>query len=267
MIRSYESGRLAYYGQQSSADFWDQHWDATASHAFYAGAERGEFGPLEGAFTRHLPRKGRILEAGCGLGQIVLALRQRGYNAEGMEFAPRTVSAVLSRYPDLPVRPGDVCRIDCSDGAYDAYISLGVIEHRQAGPEPFLREAHRVLASHGRAFVSVPFLHSLRKIKARLGFYRGTPINTDFYQYAFDKAEMIATLRQSGFKVIETIMYDGCKGLADELAVVRLALKIPVVGGRIRAWLAACQWVENHFGHMMLYVCEKVSRTESQIDE
>lgn len=206
----------------------------------------------------HLPRPGRILEAGCGLGQYVLALQARGYECEGVEWGEETVKAVRSIRPDLPIRVGDVTQLDVPAGYYQGYISLGVVEHRQAGPEPFLREAYRVLADDGVMLISVPYFHPLRGLKAQLGLYRGGVDGLSFYQYAFTASEMKAILQQTGFITVKMFVYDGYKGVKDETPLLRRMFHWRGIGWRLQGWLRSWQWAERNLGHMILFVCRKV---------
>jgi len=41
--------------------------------------------------------------------------------------------------PDLPIVVGDVQNLDYPDSSFDAYISLGVVEHFEEGG-PFLKQ-------------------------------------------------------------------------------------------------------------------------------
>jgi SAM-dependent methyltransferase len=255
--RCVEGQRLAYYMTIAGAEFWDQHWQVHFSPQVYNWAERGALGWFEEPFTSYLPRQGRILEAGCGLGQYVLALRVRGYNAEGVEWGAETVKAVRALYPDLPIRVGDVTRLEVPDGYYSGYISLGVVEHRQEGPEAFLQEACRVLEPGGVALISVPYLHPLRRLKARLGLYRGRPDGLDFYQYAFTEADFTALLQAAGFKIIDQMLYDGFKGVKDEIPLLRQMFKWRGIGWRLQRWLRSWEWAERNLGHMILFVCRK----------
>ena len=43
-------------------------------------------GWFEESFIKFLPKTGKIIEAGCGLGYYVLALERRGYDVEGVEW-------------------------------------------------------------------------------------------------------------------------------------------------------------------------------------
>jgi SAM-dependent methyltransferase len=255
--RRVEKQRLAYYLDAADADFWDRHWQARHSPRAYAEAERGELGWFEEPFTRYLPKPGRILEAGCGPGQYVLALRARGYDVEGVEWGVETVQAVRALYPDLPIRVGDVTRLEVPDGCYSGYISLGVVEHRQAGPEPFLQEAYRVLEPGGVALIAVPYFHPLRRLKARLGLYRGRPAGLEFYQYAFAEAEFAACLQAAGFGIVGRTIYAGVKGVKDEIPALRRMLGWRGAGWRLERWLQSWEWVERNLGHMILFACRK----------
>lgn len=103
--------RLTFPGQLDAL-FWDRHWKTWGHTTMLASAARGALGALERPLVRYLPRTGRILEAGCGLGQFVLALRNRGYDVAGVEWEEETVSFIKRSVSDLPVRAGDVTRLD-----------------------------------------------------------------------------------------------------------------------------------------------------------
>ena len=255
--RRVEGQRLAYYLRAADPEFWDQHWGVYFSPQVYTRAGRGALGWFEKPFTRYLPRRGRILEAGCGLGQYVLALRVRGYECEGVEWGPKTVKVVRAIRPDLPIRVGDVTQLDVPDGHYHGYISLGVVEHRQEGPEPFLQEAYRVLSDDGIMLISVPYFHLLRRVKARLGLYRGRVDGLAFCQYAFTAEEMNAILQQMGFIIVDTFLYDGFKGVKDEIPLLRQMCKWRGIGWCLQRWLRSWEWAERNLGHMILFVCRK----------
>ena len=258
LTRCVEGQRLVYYRSQASAQFWDEHWKKHFSPEIYKKADRGNLIWFEKPFTQYLPKEGRILDAGCGLGQYVQALRVRGYDAEGIEWGDETVKTIHSLYPDLPIRPGDVTRIEVPDSYYSGYISLGVVEHCQRGPEPFLKESYRVLKSSGVAFFSVPYFHPFRRIKARLGFYGNRPSSLEFYQYAFTTKEFNTILQKTGFKIIDRMVYDGLKGVKDEISLLNYIFKWPIAGEHLKQWIRSCKWIEHTLGHMILFVCRKI---------
>lgn len=133
----YKDGRLAYYRQAATADHWDKVWQRQDTQQLFADAKQGELGYYEYIFPHYLPKAGKILEAGSGLGQFVIALRQRGYDAEGVDYAKETIKFLNEKFPGQPFRVGDVTHLDVPDGFYSGYISLGVMEHIKEGPTRF----------------------------------------------------------------------------------------------------------------------------------
>ncbi len=263
--RVVEGPRLAYYKEAADGEYWDTHWAMHLSASYYKGAERGYLGWFKKPFTQYLPSDGRILEAGCGPGYLVLALQTLGYQVEGIEWGNKTVEAVHKLHPELSIRVGDVTNINVEDNFYQGYISLGVVEHRKEGPEPYIREAYRVLAPGGIAFISVPYFNSLRRIKANLGLYRGTLGILSFYQYAFSDEEITSILEDGGFEVIDRMAYDAIKGIKDEVSFISWLFSLGIAGEFIRKWLPRILsripvWVlvEQRFGHMLLLVCRKL---------
>lgn len=256
-VRRLVSGRLAWFCEAPDEAFWDRHWAQSIQRFSLGPTTPEQLGELASPLRRFLPRSGLVLEAGCGAGGYVAVLRNLGYKVEGVEWGHKTVEAIRLHNPGFPVRVGDVSRLDVPNGHYAGYLSLGVVEHREEGPEPFLREAYRVLALHGVALISVPWFHLLRRVKAYLGCYRGDPTGLGFYQYAFRTWDFEACLKAAGFTVVERFPYDGRKGVKDEIELVRQALAWPRIGWRLNRWLSTSAWVRKRFGHMMLFVCRK----------
>jgi SAM-dependent methyltransferase len=255
MQRVYANGRLVYYKKAATADYWDSVWSDKDTDQLYAQAQKGDLGYYADIFPKYLPKEGKILEAGCGQGQIVLALTVLGYDAEGVDYAENTIQFIKSTFPDLNVRVGDVTALDVPDGHYTGYISIGVMEHNVNGPDPFLKEAHRILRPGGMAFISVPYQNILRRLKARLGLYNGNPQGQEFYQYAYSKKEFSANLQRLGFDVVRTQQYGGYKGVKDEIRLDWF-FNLPQ-GWRLRKFLMHSKWTDRHIGHMMMYVARK----------
>lgn len=253
--RVFTNGRLVYYKKAADADYWDSVWKKEGGDEIYAQAQKGELGYYENIFPKYLPKQGKILEAGCGQGQIVLALAVLGYDVEGVDYAEKTIQFIRSKFPQLKVRVADVTALEVPDDHYAGYISIGVMEHDVNGPDVFLKEALRILQPGGIAFISVPYQNILRRVKAKLGVYKGNPNGLEFYQYAYSKKEFADYLQRFGFHIISTHQYGGYKGVKDELPLDGL-FNLPQ-GWRLRKFLMHSKWINQHVGHMMMFVARK----------
>ena len=152
--------------------------------------------------------------------------------------------------------------IDAPDDFYNGYISLGVVEHRKDGPEPFLAEAFRILQPGGYAIFSIPYVNILRNVKGHLGLYRKeAPDGGLFYQYAFNKSQFFVFLREAGFRLIETHGAAGYFGLNEELPGLFSFLNKVRGGWRIKEYIKRSNWVDR-FGHIMIFVCKKPGRKD-----
>jgi len=251
----FTKSRLAYYRAMSPMD-WDAHWAAEFTSAIYPEHPVG-LGMLS-FISEVLPRGGKILEAGCGMGHIVHELRMQGFDCEGVDSAALTIARIHGMKPDLPVRVGDLLHLDVPDAFYAGYISLGVLEHLEEGPEPLLAEAHRVLAQNGVAIFTVPFCSTIRLIKARLGLFSSPPaLGECFYQYAFTREEFVEIVQKSGFRVLQVNYYDPWKGLKDELPPCSWLNSKPSLAWKCRAWADKQTWLYPHAAHMLALVCVK----------
>lgn len=248
--------RLVFYREQADSQFWDSIWESQETERLYQEAMAGALGYFEDIFPRYLPKQGQIVEAGCGLGQLVIALRQRGYAVEGVDYAKETITELKKRFPEIPFRIGDVTDFDVADGYYTGYISIGVVEHALYGPDAFFPKAYRVLKPGGVALISVPYFNSIRRLKALFGQYPSRPGDLPFYQYAFTKSEFSGILSKSGFEVIDAQQYGGFKGITDELSFLQRVFTWPQ-GWRLRKWLMNSVALGKLNGHMIMFVAVK----------
>jgi 2-polyprenyl-3-methyl-5-hydroxy-6-metoxy-1,4-benzoquinol methylase len=264
-LRAWENDRIVYFSGEADPGLWDNRWKNLITRDYYEKYEHGELDELAPFAERLLGKEDRILEAGCGSARLVVSLLSRGFvNVEGMDCGAQTIDRVKAIFPNLPVRVGDVIEIDRRDDYYDGYISLGVVEHRKKGPEPYLHEAWRVLKPGGHAFFSVPYISTLRSLKHRIGLFgRMQGTTSVFYQYAFTKAEFLRILTEAGFEVIGARGVAGYYALQQELpSFLSLVRSIPG-GPRVLRYLKGSGWID-HFGHMILFVCRK-RRTETTL--
>jgi SAM-dependent methyltransferase len=104
------------------------------------------------------PAAFRILDAGCGTGQMLQHLGRFG-RAVGIDTSPEALSFAASRGVDRLVR-GSILALPFADAGFDCVLSLDVIEHVDAD-EALLHHLAGVLKPGGRLVVTVPAFRAL----------------------------------------------------------------------------------------------------------
>ena len=263
---------LAYYSVAAAQEFWNDHWGGQTLDELLTIARRS---PLTSLVTRALPASGLVLEAGCGLGQYVVLLRERGWRAVGVDWSVEAL-ATARKTAEAPLAAAELTALPLRDGAAAAYVSLGVVEHDPEGPDAILAEARRVLAPGGALVVSTPYVNGVRRLatpylrlRARAAARRGAA----FYQFAFTRGELLAALRRHGFTPRAVHPYDPARVVAKALpAAWRRRLRgatappTPTAATRRSTSRSVTGWVRGLlytdpalrlFGHMVLVVAQR----------
>jgi ubiquinone/menaquinone biosynthesis C-methylase UbiE len=101
-------------------------------------------------------RDQRVLDLGCGRGEVLLRCLDEGAWAVGVDYA---VDALRMTQRILPERSALLVQADAqalpfATGAFDLILALDIVEHlHQPQLERMLAEAHRLLAPGGRLIV------------------------------------------------------------------------------------------------------------------
>ena len=189
--------------------------------------EMGKEDYIKEIFLKYFPKKGKILDAGCGTGQHVLAYRDLGYQIEGLDFSAKAIERIIKFDNNAPCSKGDILQIKAPDRSYECYYSLGVFEHFEEGPFAAIEEARRILRDNGIFMLSIPYenlfriikfniLNLIRKligqsyISTNVGFIKKVnryckpdKLNDhmEFHEYICSKNEIINLLTFNGFRI------------------------------------------------------------------
>jgi len=255
-------------------------WRESEMRAALESCTRDEATPI---IERHFPRGSRILESGCGSGRWVRFLQDRGLKMTGLEYSHETVGMVRKHWPDLDIVEGDCERSPFPDGSFDGALSFGVVEHWIEGPQRPLRELLRVLKPGAKAYISVPILNSIRRLKRALWWDEITqapralakrvlrrepkplsrtdrrhlfhvfPAWGEFYEYRMSTEEFRAEVEKAGFEVIEQVPVGTIDGVYHELNPLGLLVgwkdwKFRPRGpaGMINRWLSRRPFAHPH---------------------
>jgi len=149
---------------------------------------------------KHYLSHGRILDWGCGLGQMSYLLKNRGFDVVSYDI-DQGGRNFLARIGQPLVLAEDQCKLPFPDASFDAVLSSGVLEH-VADPAASLKEVSRTIKKNGYLFVSMlPNKYSyIEYISDRLG--RGD------HPVKYARREIKGMLEQDGYD----ILYSGYMG-------------------------------------------------------
>lgn len=225
-MRQYDpqNNRLVYLTGTAQPEDWDQRWSKSEFELLFS---KGRNAWLLNETKRFLPLGSRILEGGCGCGDKVYTLSKGGFDTIGFDTAKKTLHRALKFCPELNLEVGDIRNFPLADSSVDGYWSLGVFEHFQEGMQAQWEEAARVIRTDGYLFMTMPIMSPLRQLKAKRNAYpKLTKVPSgSFYQYAYSPKEVIETASFHGFELMHTRLFDGVKGLKDEVSFLRGALQ------------------------------------------
>jgi len=119
--------------------------------------------------TARLLRGTRLLDWGCGYGQMSYLMARRGVDVTSYDVGRAMEDGRVPVTHGLTaVRGEESRRLPFRTGAFDAVLACGVLEH-VADPASSLAEVHRVLGPGGRLFVyNLPQRWSYKELAIRL---------------------------------------------------------------------------------------------------
>jgi SAM-dependent methyltransferase len=135
----------------------------------------------------------RLLDVGCGRGALVLAARDRGWEAHATEISATCV-AVLRPLLGERLHQGDLLAAPFADGSFDAIFLIEVLEHL-ADPSAYLRAALRLLRPGGALVLTTP---NYRGLSGRTRGPRWRVVADEHLTY-YGPRTLTTTLSQTGF--------------------------------------------------------------------
>jgi ubiquinone/menaquinone biosynthesis C-methylase UbiE len=148
---------------------------------------------------------GRLLDWGCGWGQVTALLLEQGVDVVPFDYREEIDAPTverLERFPDIQahVSPDPVV-LPFGDAVFDTVLSCGVLEHVQ-DPDASMEEIRRVLRPGGMFYVTnLPNRYSYtEKIARLLGLYYHGQLPND---RVYTKRSVRELLDRHGFTVRE----------------------------------------------------------------
>lgn len=131
-------------GKESIGQKWDaKHYDAQIGYVSKLGT---------GLIELLNPQAGeRIIDLGCGTGDLAEQIRKRGVFCTGMDYSPEMIQAAQEKYPDGSFRVANAEEFRLQDGEeeYDAVFSNAAL-HWMKQPERVIDSVGHALRPGGR---------------------------------------------------------------------------------------------------------------------
>ncbi len=134
------------------------------------GPLTGRLATLARAVLPYVPPAGRVLDLGCGTGELACSLASAGLRAAGCDISRQMLRGAAARDTGhsaswVQLSPG-WRRLPFTAAAFDAVVASSVLEYA-ADPAAILRECARVLRPGGVAVCTVPDLrHPVRWLES-----------------------------------------------------------------------------------------------------
>ena len=105
-------------------------------------------------FTSLLPKKAKVLDAGCGAGvPVAKFLIDQGFSVTGIDFAVNMLEIARRQVPEAEFLEGDMTQLTFPDASFDGVVSLYAVIHvPKEKHELIFQNFYRVLRPGGILF-------------------------------------------------------------------------------------------------------------------
>ena len=188
----------------------DRDWlETKASDRFFEQAPR--YLDIAEVIARLRPR--RLLDVGCGSGYLAKLLKAQvpGLVVNGVDISSQALDRARAHVDQVWQVDLDKSDLPASAGQYELVTCVEVLEHLY-DPDHALGEIARVLASNGRAVVTVP---NLAYWRYRLDLLRGRvppPAADRRHLHQFDHRLFAETLARAGLRLTRMTGHGLCLG-------------------------------------------------------
>lgn len=157
-------------------------------------------------------KNGRILEIGCGKGDLIIKIKSKGFEVYGVE-----ISQIASRElkdSNIPVKNAPIEEVDYPADYFDYVIMYGVIEHVN-NPYLVMKKINSWLRPSGGVMIYTPNVNSLFHKLAKYAYYLSLgkyifPLKRMFvamHTYYFNISTLSNLLTKTDY-MVEYIKYD-----------------------------------------------------------
>ncbi|HKO92451.1 MAG TPA: class I SAM-dependent methyltransferase [Polyangiaceae bacterium] len=163
---------------------------------------------------------GRVLDAGCFVGDVCKQIQDRGFEAHGIDAFPENIQLAQSKYPGIDFRVGELGQaLPYPDSYFDVIWAGDVIEHVYDTIKLF-SEFNRVMKAGATLIASTP-MHNVPKMMliTVLGLHKHFhPEHKHVRFYTIRNFRMI--LKKYGFEVQSEQYFGRIKPIANNMLFI-----------------------------------------------
>ncbi|MGO9763869.1 MAG: class I SAM-dependent methyltransferase [Solirubrobacteraceae bacterium] len=177
---------------------------------------------------------GRLLDVGCGRGDLGSWFVRRGWSVVGVE--PSVHACELARSRGVDARAGTLAEVKLEPSTYDAVVFRQSLEH-VTDPVGDLRRARQALRNGGVAIVSVPNFGCWQSNR-----FGGSWFHLDLprHRFHFNANALRIVLERAGFRQVETCTSSSSVGLPASIQYALVGHCVFPDGLRLRVAAALC---------------------------
>jgi SAM-dependent methyltransferase len=179
-------------------------------------------------------RTGRLLDVGCGRGDLGSWFVRRGWSVVGVEPSPD--ACAVARQRGVDARAGTLADVELESGAYDVVVFRHSLEH-VIDPVADLSRVREALGEQGIAIVTVPNFGSWQR---RLFGDRWLHLDVPRHRIHFDADSLRETLTRAGFSRVEICTASSAVALPASLQYAIAGRCLFPSGFKLRAAIAVC---------------------------
>ena len=152
-------------------------------------------------FTKKLPAKAKILDAGCGAGRDCMALAEKGLIPTGLDLAGNLIKLAKKHQPKLNFIKGNFLDLPFPDNSFDGVWANASLVHLETIKEvkQALKEFRRVMKHNGIAHIFVKQQPGEKKTEV---VAHGHSDDVALFFRWFTKAELKKLLQESGITIL-----------------------------------------------------------------
>lgn len=186
----------------NSKDKTKQHFDKTASD--YNNSTDGKFvEPMYGVIVDEIQKmeRGRILDVGCGNGNLFSLLPDGKYELFGVDFSENMIGeAKRNCGTEATFSVADAEKLPFESDTFDIIVCNASFHH-YIHPDTVLEEMHRVLKDGGKLLIGDPYMPTV--VRSVMNVFIRFSDSGDYHIYGLD--EMKRMFVKNGFNPVSSI--------------------------------------------------------------